>query len=60
LEANRAHLCRRTAFVTGDALGQAAAGFLAGSGRPVLEKPFVPEEVRRCVAALAADGPGNR
>lgn len=60
LEANRAHLCRRTAFVTGDALGQAAAGFLAGSGRPVLEKPFAPEEVRRVVAALAADEPGGR
>jgi two-component system NtrC family sensor kinase len=56
LEANRAHLCRRTAFVTGDTLGKAAADFLAGSGRPVLEKPFVPEEVRRVVAALAADG----
>jgi len=60
LEANRAHLCRRTAFLTGDALGQAAACFLAGVGRPVLEKPFVPEEVRRFVAALAADGPGDR
>jgi len=60
LEAHRAHLCRRTAFVTGDALGQ-TADFLAGSGRPVLEKPFVPEEVRRVVAALAAaDGPGDR
>ncbi len=59
LEANRAHLCRRTAFVTGDTLGKAAAGFLAGSGRPVLEKPFVPEEVRRVVAALAADGPSG-
>ena len=50
------HLCRRSAFVTGDSVGQAAADFLAGSGRPVLEKPFVPEEVRRVVAALAADG----
>ena len=59
LEANRAHLCRRTAFVTGDALGQAAAGLLADSGRPVLEKPFVPEEVRRVIAALAADGPSG-
>jgi CheY-like chemotaxis protein len=50
------HLRARTAFVTGDALGQAAGGFLAGSGRPVLEKPFLPEEVHRLVAALVAAG----
>jgi signal transduction histidine kinase len=57
LEENRAHLCRRTAFVTGDTLDQATGGFLACSGRPVLEKPFAPEQVRRLVAALAAGGP---
>jgi CheY-like chemotaxis protein len=60
LAQNRSHLCPRTAFVTGDALGQAAGGFLARSGRPVLEKPFLPEEVRRLVAVLVADGPGDR
>ena len=60
LEENRAHLCRRTAFVTGDALSRAAGGFLARSGRPVLDKPFVPEEVRRLVVVLAADGPSDR
>ena len=60
LEENRAHLCRRTAFVTGDALSRAAGDFLARSGRPVLEKPFAPEEVRRLVAALAAGGPSDR
>ena len=57
LEENRPHLCRRTAFATGDSLSPAAGGFLARSSRPVLEKPFVPEEVRRLVATLAADGP---
>ena len=60
LEANRAHLCRRTAFVTGDALSRAAGDFLARPGRPVLEKPFAPREARRLVAALAAGGPGDR
>ncbi|MBL6458230.1 response regulator [Belnapia sp. T6] len=55
LERQRPHLCRRTAFVTGDALSRVAAEFLARSGRPVLEKPFLPEEVRRLVATLDAD-----
>jgi PAS domain S-box-containing protein len=56
MEAERPHLRARTAFVTGDALGRAAGGLPAGSGRPVLEKPFLPEEVHRLVAALAAAG----
>jgi two-component system NtrC family sensor kinase len=59
LEENRPHLCRRTAFVTGDTLNRATGGFLACSGRPVIEKPFAPEQVRRLVAALGAGGPGD-
>lgn len=55
LERKRPHLCQRTVFVTGDALNRVTAEFLARSGRPVLEKPFLPEEVRRLVAALDAD-----
>ena len=60
LEENRAHLCPRTAFVTGDTLSPTAAGFLARTGRPVLEQPFAPEEGRRLVAVLAAGGPSDR
>ena len=60
MAAERPRLCARTAFVTGDALGQAADEFLAGSGRPVLEKPFLPEEVHRLVVALAAGAAGGR
>ena len=60
LEENRPHLCQRTAFVTGDTLSQAVGNFLAHSGRLVLEKPFVAEEVRLLVAALAANGPCDR
>ncbi|MBL6079212.1 response regulator [Belnapia sp. T18] len=56
LKRQRPHLCQRTAFVTGDALSQATARFLARSNRPVLEKPFLPEEVHRLVAALDAGG----
>ncbi|MBI3516708.1 MAG: response regulator, partial [Proteobacteria bacterium] len=56
LAAERAPLCARTVFVTGDTLGQAASEFVASSGRPVIEKPFVPNEVRRVVAALSNGG----
>jgi DNA-binding response OmpR family regulator/DNA-binding SARP family transcriptional activator len=45
-QAERPGLCARTGFVTGDPLG-AAGRALAGAGRPVLEKPFLPEEARR-------------
>jgi two-component system NtrC family sensor kinase len=47
-------LARRTIFVTGDTLGPATGRFLAECGRPVIEKPFVPEEIRRLVNAMAS------
>jgi two-component system NtrC family sensor kinase len=47
------HLRQRIAFVTGDTLGAAAGGFLAHANRPILEKPFVPSELRRLIAALS-------
>lgn len=40
----------RVVFVTGDTLSHALRQFAADSGRPVLEKPFLPEEVQRVVA----------
>ena len=46
------HLMTHTAFVTGDTLGAAAWAFLAQSGRPVLEKPFLPSELRRLITEL--------
>ena len=49
---HRPHLCTRVAFVTGDTLGPAADGFLTRAGRPILEKPFVPAELRRLMAEL--------
>jgi PAS domain S-box-containing protein len=48
----------RVAFVTGDTLASALREFVCESGRPVIEKPFLPAEVRRVVAELAADGKG--
>ena len=46
----------RVIFVTGDTLASALREFVSESGRPVIEKPFLPSEVRRIVAELATDG----
>jgi two-component system NtrC family sensor kinase len=48
----RPDLAARTAFTTGDTLGTAAARFIAGAGRPVLEKPFTPDSVRHFLAEI--------
>jgi two-component system NtrC family sensor kinase len=48
----RPHLCRRTAFITGDTLGQASERFLAEARRPLLEKPFLPSDVARLIDQL--------
>ena len=42
----------RVVFVTGDTLASALRDFVSESGRPVIEKPFLPNEVRRVVAEL--------
>jgi len=46
----------RVVFVTGDTLASALRDFVSESGRPVIEKPFLPSEVRRVVAELATNG----
>jgi PAS domain S-box-containing protein len=43
-------------FVTGDTLASSLREFVSETGRPVIEKPFLPSEVRRVVAELAANG----
>jgi len=48
----RAH---RVVFVTGDTLASTLREFVTDSGRPVIEKPFMPSEVRRVIADLAVD-----
>ena len=45
----------RVVFVTGDTLASALREFVCESGRPVIEKPFLPSEVRRVVAELATE-----
>ena len=55
LMAQRPELLRRTAFITGDSLGATARDFLRTSGRPYIEKPFSPEELRDLVGRLLAE-----
>jgi len=43
----------RVIFVTGDTLASTLREFVSRVGRPVIEKPFVPNDVRRIVAELA-------
>jgi CheY-like chemotaxis protein len=49
---HRPALCARVAFVTGDTLGHASERFLADARRPLLEKPFLPADVRRVIDEL--------
>jgi PAS domain S-box-containing protein len=46
----------RVVFVTGDTLASGLREFVSQSGRPVIEKPFLPAEVRRIVAEVAMAG----
>ncbi|MCG8548380.1 MAG: ATP-binding protein, partial [Alphaproteobacteria bacterium] len=51
-------LADRTIFVTGDTLSGHFEKFLAETGRPVIEKPFTPEDIREIVAGELARGNG--
>ncbi|MEM9096101.1 MAG: PAS-domain containing protein [Pseudomonadota bacterium] len=42
----------RLGFVTGDTMSRGVGDFLRGAGRPYLEKPVTPAEVRRLAAEL--------
>ena len=46
-------------FVSGDTLASNLREFAAESGRPVIEKPFLPGDVRRVVAEIAMNGEGS-
>ncbi len=46
-------LAERVAFVTGDTMSRKARQFLQDAGRPYLEKPIRPTELRQIVADLA-------
>ena len=49
---NHPALAGRVAVVTGDSLEAAASDFLKEAGLPVVEKPFVPEDVSKVVKEL--------
>jgi PAS domain S-box-containing protein len=46
----------RVVFVTGDTLASTLREFAAETGCPVIEKPFLPSDVRRIVAEMAMNG----
>jgi nitrogen-specific signal transduction histidine kinase/ActR/RegA family two-component response regulator len=48
-------LAERLIFVTGDTLGLGAGSVLDQLGRPVIEKPITPDEIRRVVSATLAE-----
>ncbi|MGZ8410953.1 MAG: PAS domain S-box protein, partial [Hyphomicrobium sp.] len=49
LQEHRPELANRILFMTGDTLSMRARAFVTDTARPVLEKPFTPEEARRTV-----------
>jgi two-component system NtrC family sensor kinase len=48
-------LAAHVVFVTGDTLASELRAFVRETGRRVIEKPFLPSEVRRVVADVASD-----
>ena len=49
LESEQPRLLERMVFITGDTLGLGVDEFIEKSGRPCIEKPFTPEDVRAAV-----------
>jgi PAS domain S-box-containing protein len=47
-------LAGRVVFMTGDTLSTGLNEFVLNSGRPVIEKPFMPSDVRRAIAEALA------
>jgi CheY-like chemotaxis protein len=47
---------RCVVFVTGDTLTSTLREFAQECGRPIVEKPFLPSDVRRIVAETARNG----
>ncbi|MCG8441520.1 MAG: ATP-binding protein, partial [Caulobacterales bacterium] len=47
----------RLGFISGDTMSPGVGEFLRGSGRPYLEKPAVPADIRRLAAALVDPQP---
>jgi PAS domain S-box-containing protein len=52
---HRPNLCARTAFITADTLSASSHRFLTRAKRPVLEKPFLPADLRQLLSQLLPD-----
>lgn len=50
LKLNWPNLAERVIFITGDMLNESIKHFLKTTGRTVIEKPFVPDDIRQTVA----------
>lgn len=60
LEERHPAICRRIAFITGDTMSPRVSRFLTVSGRPYIEKPVAPDEVRSLVRNIAEEtGPSD-
>ncbi len=49
------NMLTRTAYITGDTMGESSLGLLQESGLPYLEKPVSPSELRMLIGQLLAD-----
>ena len=56
LKAVKPHLLERVIFATGDLLNEQTDRFLKESGRPCVEKPFLPAQIRDLVEKVAGRG----
>jgi two-component system NtrC family sensor kinase len=52
---HRPTLCARTAFITADTLSPSSHRFLTRARRPVLEKPFIPADLKRLMSDLLSN-----
>jgi hypothetical protein len=55
LGASRPELLSRLAFITGDTMSPKSRRFLQSTGRPFIEKPITPQEVRDLVYLVAGE-----
>ncbi|WP_193367868.1 PAS-domain containing protein [Pelagibius marinus] len=55
LKALKPHLLDRIIFATGDLLNETTDSFLKSTGRPCVEKPFLPAQIRELVEQVTAE-----
>ncbi|MEO3428796.1 PAS-domain containing protein [Pelagibius sp. CAU 1746] len=58
LKAQKPHLLERMIFATGDLLNETTDTFLKSTGRPCVEKPFLPAQIRELVEKVAGKQEG--